>query len=127
VWPEVIIQDSTHDDASNAAFGSKIVRLFNKKSKTPASSAIEYDDFIDVKALQKDNHKEYRKKTLIFYLYHLNDIVDKNNALNDPVQFVETTHAIFDQVHRCYLYYDNHEKGWKFYETKEVCYLSLYV
>ena len=110
IWPEIL------DDKEESQYWvvAKAKSIFGFKSK---SSSAPNDDGAslhegNIKSFSNQDHIEFRKYALNFYL---NDFVNdfaRITSINKPVEIVRMVFAVYVSVSSSYLYYDKNEHIW---------------
>lgn len=123
IWPE--IKDKTFCVTTNVGLTTKaknfVFGFFSSKGKKESSEASSDEQvLIDVKSLTSSNHAELRKKALSIYLCSVRDSLSGPETIDDPINVIRTTFAVYVSLHNHPVYYNWQEADWRFKETTDV-------
>jgi len=124
IWPELQreLESSSDGTLTKAVTGAWRWFTGSKPKESNATAAVSTfeQNFLNIKSLQPNEHKEYRIKALKMYLEILKDKLTVQETRNDPVQFVRMIYAIYDSLNSRFVFYDELEYPWKFDEVAKV-------
>ena len=115
IWPEIL-----DDKSANESLWAKAKHLVGWKSTPIRNEEDASSHGGNIKNFSPQDHTDFRKDALIFYLHDLvNDFAGITGS-NDPIQIIRMMYAVYASMCHCYLCYDKKQHVLVFEEIIEV-------